>query len=204
MKNKILSIVSSVKFRKETKDTLRFVLILIIIYVILVLSFQYLPFLNKYHTYAIQTNSMEPVIDVGDIVIIKEIEIDEIQVGDIMAFNVDVTGDNKDDVVVHYIDEIIPFGDEYIYKTRPEISDQQDRWTIEQDDIIGRYQFQMHNVGRILLFLQSTIGKIVLLVDIIIVSVIYDILFKKDKNKITIEDNDDIGKNDDEIKNELD
>ena len=61
---------------------------------------------------------MVPVINVSDIVVIdSSITPDEVEVGDIMAFNVDITGDGRDDVVVHYIDGIRPFGDELIYKT---------------------------------------------------------------------------------------
>lgn len=166
--------------RKETIETIKFVIILVIIYFILVLSFQYIPFLNQYHTFAIQTNSMEPIIDVGDVVVVKDIDTEDIQIGDIVAFNVDFNNDGYIDVVVHYIDEIQPFGDDVVFKTKPHISDQQDSWTIEETDIIGVYDFQIKSVGRILLFAQSWIGRVMILFDIVVVSVIYD-MFKKPK-----------------------
>lgn len=170
--------------KKEVKENLVFIGVLVVVYLIISLSFTYLPFLNKYHIYAIQTNSMEPVINAGDVVIIEEISPKEVEVNDIIAFTVDITNDNKDDVVVHYIADIIEFDeDTLVFKTKPEISDQQDSWTLEEHDIIGVYVRKINNVGKILLFLQSWVGKLVLIIDIIVISIIYDALFKKKKKK---------------------
>ena len=96
-----------------------------------------------------------------------------------------VTGDGIDDVIIHYIDEIIQFDENtLVFKSKPEISNLQDRWIIEEQDIIVIYMYQVESVGKILLFLNSWIGRIVLLVDIILVWIIVDVLFpKKEKNK---------------------
>ena len=174
---------NKIDFKKESIETVKFVLILVMIYFVITLAFQYLPFLNQYDTFAIRTDSMEPVIMVGDVVVTKEIDPDEILIGDIIAFKVDITGDEVDDVVVHYIAEINTNGDQLIFKTKPEVSDTLDRWTIEEHDIVGLYQFKVGGIGKILLFADTWIGKGIILVDILVVSIIYDMIKKPDKKK---------------------
>lgn len=163
--------------KKETIETLKFIGLLIAIFIVINLIITFIPPFNKYHIFAVQTDSMDPIIAPGDIVVTKEIKPEDIEVGDIMAFRVDITGDGIDDVVVHYIDDIQSYNNELIFKTKPHISDIQDRWTIEEVDLIGVYQYQINGLGKILLFAQSWVGRIIILVDIIIISVLYDILF---------------------------
>ncbi len=179
------------KINKETLETLKFIGLLILIFIVINLVVTFIPPFNKYHIFAVQTDSMEPIILPGDIVVTKDINPEDIVVGDIMAFRVDITNDGEDDVVVHYIDEINSNNGELIFKTKPHVSDQQDSWTIEESDLIGVYKYQVNGLGKILLFAQSWIGRFIILIDIIVVSVIYDILFsnkKKDKEFPT-EDN---------------
>lgn len=169
--------------KKETIETLKFIGLLILVFVVINLVVTFIPPFNKYDVFTVTTDSMDPVIAPGDIVVTKEVNPEDIKVGDIMAFHVDITDDSLDDVVVHYIDEINHHGDNLVFKTKPHISDLQDSWTIEESDLIGLYQYQINGVGKILLFAQSWIGRIMILVDIIIVSVVYDVLFGKKKSK---------------------
>jgi signal peptidase len=172
------------KLKKETLDTLKFIGLLVTIVIMINLAFTYVPPLNKYDLFAIKTDSMDPVIAPGDVVITKEINPEDIKVGDIVAFNVDITNDGIDDVVVHYIAEINTYNNELIFKTKPHVSDLQDRWTIEEQDLIGIYEYQVNNIGEILLFAQSWVGRVMILVDIIVISVVYDVLFGKKKDKL--------------------
>ncbi len=172
------------KYKKETLDSIKFIGILIAIFIVFKLVFAFIPPFNDYSVFAIQTDSMDPIIAVGDIVIVKEINSEDIEVGDIMAFSVDITGDGEDDVVVHYIAEIDTFNDELVFNTKPHVSDLQDSWTIEERDLIGIYKYQVNGIGKVLLFAQSWVGIVFILVDIIIISIAYDMLFGKiNKNK---------------------
>ena len=165
---------------KTIIETIKLAALAIVIYLIGWIAFTYIPFLNQYKIYAIQTDSMNPIINSGDIVIIREIQPDEVQEGDITAFYVDITNDGEDDVIVHYIDEVIQHNeDTLIYRSKAAVSDFQDPWTLEEHDIIGTYVRHIESIGKILLFLQSWIGKVVLLVDIIIISIFYDMIVKK-------------------------
>ncbi len=173
------------KTKNEVIELIKFIGLIIGIYVIITLSFTYLPFLSSLNTFAIQTNSMEPVINVDDIVVVKKVKPEDVQVGDIMAFTVDITNDGIDDVVVHYIAEIYENEDIYTFRSKPEVSNSLDSWTLEERDLIGVYQFKMNGIGRIILFSQSWIGKAVILFDIILISILYDLIIGKDDKKIT-------------------
>ncbi len=177
------------KLKQDTIEILKFIGVLIVIFIAFKLVFTYIPPLNEYNMFAIQTDSMDPIIAPGDIVITKEIDPQDIEVGDIIAFHVDITGDGKDDVVVHYIAEINEYNNELIFKTKPHVSDLQDRWTIEEQDLIGIYNYQVDGIGKILSFAQSWIGITFIIIDIVIISIVYDVLFnKKKKNESTNED----------------
>lgn len=172
--------------KRSVQENIKFVIILIAIYIVISLALRFVPFLQVYNTYTIRTESMEPVLNVGDIVVVEDITPQEIQVGDIVAFYVDVTNDGEDDVIIHYIDEIIQFDeDTLVFKSKPEISNLQDRWTIEEHDIIGIYAYRVENIGKILLFLNSWVGRIVLFIDIMLVWVVVDLIFPKKKKEIT-------------------
>ena len=120
--------------KKETIDSFKFIGIAIAIIVILKLVVVYIPPFSAYSICAIQTDSMDPIIAPDDIVLVKEIIPEDIEIGDIMAFSVDITDDGVDDVVVHYIAEINTLNDELVFKTKPHVSDFQDSWTIEEID----------------------------------------------------------------------
>ncbi len=166
---------------KNTIGTIKFVGVIVVIILVLKVVFTFVPPLNKYDFFAIKTDSMDPIIEPGDLVVIKEIDSEDIEVGDIMAFYVDITHDGNDEVVVHYIDEISLIDGKLIYKTKSHISEIQDNWVIEEQDLIGIYSFQVNYLGKALLFAQSWIGKVIIIVDLIIVSVIYDMFFTKRK-----------------------
>lgn len=180
--------VASFFTRKNVKENIKFIGILLLVYIVITLALRFLPFLQVYNTYTIRTDSMEPVLMVGDVIVVEDIATEDIEVGNIVAFYVDVTNDGVDDVIIHYIDEIIQLDEEtLVFKSKPEVSNLQDRWVIEEQDIIGVYKYQVENIGKILLFLNSWIGRIVLLVDIFLVWFIVDVLFpKKNKKKSTL------------------
>ena len=171
------------KTKKEIIDTVKFIGLLVIVLVFFKLIFTFIPPLNEYNIFAIKTDSMDPVIAPGEVVITREIDPEDIQVGDIIAFNIDITNDGIDDVVVHYIAEINSFNNELIFKTKPNVSDLHDSWTIEEKDIIGIHEYQINNIGGPIMFAQSWIGIMVILIDIIVVSFVYDALFVKKEDK---------------------
>ncbi len=167
------------KFWKRLFNTLFF---LLLGYIVMVLVVDDLAFLNRYHQKVVVTDSMEPTIHVGDMVIIDEsIEKTDLTVGDIIAFN--TTINNQDVVVIHYIYSIDRDNSSLTFQTIAEEANTPDDWVLNESDIIGIYRGHVAFIGRIFLFAQSLIGRIVIALNIIGIYLIYKILLKDSTKK---------------------
>ncbi|MFA5007051.1 MAG: signal peptidase I [Candidatus Izemoplasmatales bacterium] len=141
--------------------------------------FNRVPYFSRMRHYVIVTGSMEPVISVGDVVVVdRSVDLADLEVGDVIAFRVEVGGNEA--VVVHYVAAVQVDGEGVrTFRTKPEVSDEWDDWTLSEDDVVGRLLFIVPVVGRALLFLESPVGKIVVVADIAILSLLFDSLSKK-------------------------
>ena len=140
----------------------------------------------RFQNFVISSNSMDPTIKYGDIIIVKQVNIEDLKVGDIVTFYVDFNLDGKDEVVTHYLAEINTNEDnKYFFRTHRENTTIYDSWLIEEEDIIGRYVTKIKSIGKISLYIQSGFGLGIFIVDIIIIIFISMILssLNDDKNK---------------------
>lgn len=152
-----------------------FFVIIILLYIAALLLFEQTPNITGIKHYTVVTNSMEPTINVGDLVFINERD-DSYQSGDIIAFYQDINNDNVDEVVIHYIESIEG-------NTIATVSEngQTDPWRITHDDVIGTYMRHIAGVGNFLRFIQSPIGSLVIIIDVILVFVAFKIIWPKKK-----------------------
>ena len=131
----------------------------------------------KRETFVILTDSMEPVLNVGDMVIIKATDPSKLQKGDIIAFYVDANNDGKMDVVTHYFERIDIINGDEVYRTTSEASRSQlDSWYLQEDNIIGKYKYHIPKIGKVVFYLRSPIGIITILIDFAIIYLIISIL----------------------------
>ncbi len=158
--------------------------ILVLCYLIL----NYVPFFANNKVFSVLTQSMEPVINSGDVVVVNtNFEIDSLEEEDIIAFYMNIDNEEEKEVVIHYVANIQKDGaDNYIINTKPWGVTQEaswDEWTITEDDIIGVYNFKVEKLGSIVLFLSSTFGKVIVIIDIIIIYLIIEFFTKKESGK---------------------
>lgn len=59
-----------------------------------------------YRSYVIASNSMYPVLEIGDVILVEEVDFDSIKVGDIVTY-MGTMGEFKDKVITHEVIEII-------------------------------------------------------------------------------------------------
>ncbi len=119
--------------------------------------------------YRIVSPSMQPIIQVNDVVIISRwIDKSEIEVGDIIAFHTTLL-DQSEVIVVHYVHEIIIENETLSFKTIAEGQTEPDRWIIEQNDIVGVYTNKISGIGRLLEFFSSLFGQVVLVINLVII-----------------------------------
>ena len=158
------------------RKIIRILFTLFIIYFGVALLFENVPFLNRYQHYIIVTGSMDPIIKIGDVVIIDQnLDYNDLEVGDIVMF--DTTINNQEVVVVHYVHSINE--EEGTFLTRPENSLNPDNWVLNESDLIGSYLFRIPQIGRFLVFAQSTVGRIVIILDVLLIYVLYRMFIKK-------------------------
>lgn len=90
---------------------------------------------------AIATGSMEPVIDVGDIVIIKKCNANDISVNDIIEYQMEGY------TVIHRVVEIKQLNGSYIFITKGDNNNAADLNPVKEEQLIGKDIFQIKYLG---------------------------------------------------------
>lgn len=107
-------------------------------------------------TYVVVSGSMEPGINIGDIVIAKSIDEDELKVGDIICFR------QGQSVITHRISKIIDSNGKIEYKTKGDNNNAEDSGTITSDLIEGKVLIRIPFLGNITLLFQGKMFLIIL------------------------------------------
>lgn len=127
-------------------------------------------------TYVIISGSMQPELNIGDIVIVEEVDKEELKKEDIISFR------KGQSVVTHRISEIINENENITFKTKGDNNNTEDSGTINFEMIEGKVIKIVPNIGKISLALQN---KLVIIL-ITIIGYIYLLISgtnKKKKNK---------------------
>lgn len=95
----------------------------------------------------------------GDILLVKKVPIDTLQVGDVIVFDTPSLPDS----VVHRIVAKWQNGSNFFFKTNGDNNNYPDGWVVEGDLVIGLVVIRIPHIGWFLLSLQTTLGKIIVL-----------------------------------------
>ncbi len=126
------------------------------------------PSIFGYTPLAVTSGSMDDgsknCIQIGDLIFVKKADIDKLEVGDIITF------EEKNGYVTHRIVEVV-----YVDETQEEVNyfltkgdapeNDIDPWTVDPEEVHGKYVGRMGGLGKCILFLQTPWG-IVLFVGI--------------------------------------
>lgn len=105
-------------------------------------------------TYTIVSGSMEPTIQIGDIVIVKEVAEDELKEGDVISFR------QGQSVITHRIVEIKE--NEKTYITKGDSNNVEDSIQVDFNSVEGKQIWRIPFLGRISQLLQGKITIIVI------------------------------------------
>lgn len=152
----------------------------------------------RFKSFVVVSASMEPDINVNDLVIIVKVDPEKLEVGDAISFytylptnQVDGEGDTiyLRSVVTHYLRDIQSSGDSLIYKTQGAIADplDYDEWNdingdpveITESDIIGKVALVIPFIGIIMKIFYNPILLLLIAINILIVVVIIKVIKKK-------------------------
>ena len=104
----------------------------------------------------IYSGSMRPGIDVGDIVIISEVPLEEIQVGDIIQYKIA----NSTTPIIHRVYNITYDGDVKLYITKGDANDEADSNPVLSEQIMGKAVFNIPKLGWVPITLKTIFGEI--------------------------------------------
>lgn len=109
------------------------------------------PKLMGYQVYGVVSGSMEPAISVGSVVYVGEAAPEEIGDGDIIAFH------KNGSVVTHRVVRNRIVEGEYV--TKGDANEEADPVTARYEDLIGRVEYHIPLIGKLLVLYGSGLGK---------------------------------------------
>ena len=123
------------------------------------------------------TDSMQPVINGGDLIICHTAQPEDILVNDIIAF-FDPAG-NGTSIVTHRVIEIVEENGELSFRTKGDNNNAEDKLLVSENNLVAIYKTRIAGAGNIAMFMQSPTGLIVCVVLPIVMLVGYDLIRRK-------------------------
>lgn len=125
------------------------------------------PSIGGYSPLIVLTDSMDPDIKAGDLIITKRIDKSEIEIGMTVSFF--DPNSNSGAVVTHQIIEKVIEDGQVLYRTKGINNNISDRELVPEDNVIGEYTgTRFAGLGSIVLFAQSTWGLVICILIIVI------------------------------------
>ena len=151
-----------------------------------------------YMPFSIQTQSMEPTIKAGDVVIGKEVDFNTLKEGDIITYW--TTVDEQKILNTHRITKVISNGKGSVpsFKTKGDNNQIEDEYTVAAADIVAKYNSKISGLGKAVDFLETHKGFFICIVLPLILFFLYQ-LYNFIKVIVTVkQDNAGLSKEDEE------
>lgn len=115
-------------------------------------------------TFVIISGSMEPYLEIGDIVIIKKCEQSEIKEGDIISFR------SGESIITHRVNKILRENSNIRYETKGDNNNISDKNYVKYEDVEGIMVQKIPRLGNVILLLKN---KVVIIAILIIFYIMY-------------------------------
>ena len=127
-----------------------------------------------YTPLVVKTNSMSPTFDAGDLIFIKKCDPDTLKEGDIIYFHTII--DNEYALNTHRIEKIDESNGVRSYTTMGDNNNGiADRHIISNGDIVGKYTGHLKKAGKVMNFLSSSTGFLIVIVIPMLLFFIYQV-----------------------------
>lgn len=128
-----------------------------------------------YMPFSIQTQSMEPTIKAGDVVIGKEVDFNTLKEGDIITYW--TTVDEQKILNTHRITKVISNGKGSVpsFKTKGDNNQIEDEYTVVAADIVAKYNSKISGLGKAVDFLETQKGFFICIVLPLILFFLYQL-----------------------------
>ena len=112
-----------------------------------------IPDIFGFKTFVIVSKSMEPTISVGDTIVVKEVNPEDLNLGDIISFR------DGDSINTHRITEIVSDSGKKKFRTKGDNNDTKDSWIVKESDVIGIVKFKIKWLGMPTVALNELLNK---------------------------------------------
>ncbi|MBQ8432678.1 MAG: signal peptidase I [Clostridia bacterium] len=126
------------------------------------------------------TESMDPEIRSGDMIVCKVIDASEVKVGDVISY-FDPEG-NGTSVVTHRVLQIEtdPSTGERLFRTKGDNNNLEDRLAVPASNLVGIWEgTRIGHLGSVIMFMQSTLGLVICVLLPVAAIVIYEVIRRK-------------------------
>ena len=128
--------------------------------------------------FIVLSDSMNPEIVSGDLIVCHEASADSVKVGDIISF-FDPDG-NGTSVVSHRVTAIdTDDAGQLTFTTKGDANNVEDATPVPADKLIGVYSFRIPGLGNVAMFMQSTEGLVVCVAVPVVLLLAYDIIRRR-------------------------
>lgn len=170
--------VDSINKRKKYANTVKKVLAVILVILIYNIILIFISAENDgielfgYRAYVITSDSMEPAINNGDAIVVKNCEEEDLQTGDVITF------EQKQEVITHRIQKIEEdqTTKEKTYITKGDNNNMEDSEHINFSAIIGKCVLTIPYLGNIISVLEN---KLIILIIILIILILFFLKIQK-------------------------
>ena len=179
MKYDVERISHKIKNKKKTKKILKYIIlnILIILFVVnLILSFEEDTHILGIHMFNIVSGSMEPTLDINDVVVVQKCEPSQLQKGDIITFHQD------ERIISHRIIGITKEEGTVKFETKGDNNEIPDPDKVYFEQVNGKVLFRIRKIGKVVDYIQNVRGFINIAIFVLIIFVLISL---RDKQKIS-------------------
>lgn len=135
------------------------------------------PKIGGYCPLIVLTGSMEPEIRSGDLIICRQIDSDDVRVGDVLAFfDPDSTGTA---VLTHRVIRITEQDGSLAFITKGDANSIEDKTPVPAENLVGEYRFKIPGAGNAAMFMQTTAGLVVCVIVPLVLLVGYDVIRRR-------------------------
>ncbi|WP_343252824.1 signal peptidase I [Ligaoa zhengdingensis] len=138
-------------------------LFLVMVYLIIASNTQSMPFFNQYSIYTVTTGSMTGTLDVGSVIVVKKVDPQTLEEGDIITFlSNDPMFNGK--VVTHRIVEVTEGTGGKMFITKGDANEDRDGAAALPSNVLGKVVLHIPWLGYLLAFLKTKQGYFLILI----------------------------------------
>lgn len=124
--------------------------------------------------FSIQTDSMYPTFEPGDLIIATSADAEELREGDIITYWTVINGERV--LNTHRITDIYDGGSHIIFATKGDNNTTADALTVHESEVVGKYMFKVPGIGKVFDFLQTATGFFLIVVIPVFLFFVYHLV----------------------------